>query len=372
MPCVVGITAEFNPFHEGHRYLIDKTASALRPEAVVSVMSGDFVQRGGPACFDKWTRAVQAVKGGIDLVVELPAVFAVSSADDFARGAVTVLKGLGVDTIAFGSEAGSAVTLAEAAGVLADAENMRRNEIKTELSKGISYPAAMMNVIKRFRPDLDEDLFTLPNNLLALQYIKNARGLDFFTITRTESYRASEIRAKMQLDTDRISEAERRYFELIRYTVLRTNTREIENTASAGEGLANRLKSEIRAASSVDDLIGRVKSKRYTHTRIGRLLTQMLLGITRESIDDAVGYIRPLAFNDKGAVLLRHIRNGGACTLPFVDSAAKVIKAAGPLARTLSFDVLASDLYALITDGDLYSDSDYIMKPISVKTNNAN
>ena len=93
MPGVVGITAEFNPFHEGHRYMIDKTASALRPEAVVSVMSGDFVQRGGPACFDKWTRAVQAVKGGIDLVVELPAVFAVSSADDFARGAVTVLKG---------------------------------------------------------------------------------------------------------------------------------------------------------------------------------------------------------------------------------------------------------------------------------------
>ena len=362
----IGIVTEFNPFHDGHKYLIDNARQNLDADFVIAIMSGNFMQRGYPALFDKWQRAERAVEGGVNLVLELPLVFSCASAGQFAYGGVNILENLGVvDVLAFGSESGNIKQLKNAVELLTKIDIDYSDELKDILSKGYSYPAARSMLISSMAPDFDEKILTEPNNILALEYLRHIDSLDAYTVKRIGKGHletASDIRRIWKEDNPQKSaEFEQRYFDLVRSKLLLMSAEEIDKIASAGEGLGNKIKAEIRYAHSLEDLVMRVKSKRYTYSRINRLFVQALFGLNNEIINEASLYARPLAFDKKGASLLRAIKE--LDEIPVIDSIPKAL-IDKRIAKTIKYDVLASDMYNIIYGNDLYKNSDFVQKPI--------
>ena len=342
----IGIVTEFNPFHDGHRYLIDNAKKSQDADFVIAIMSGNFMQRGYPALFDKWQRAKRAVEGGVNLVLELPLVFSCASAGQFAYGGVNILEKLGiVDVLAFGSESGNLKQLKKTVDLITKIDIDYPDELKEILSKGYSYPAARSKLIASIEPDFDDSILSEPNNILALEYLRHIDTLDAYTIKRIGKGHvetASDSRRIWKEDNpQKTAEFEQRYFDLVR----------------------SKLKSEIRYAQSLEELVMRVKSKRYTYSRINRLLVQALFGITNEIINEASLYVRPLAFDRQGATLLRAIKE--LSDIPVVDSIPKALKDRR-IAETIKYDVLASDIYNIIYGNDLYKNSDFVQKPITI------
>lgn len=374
----IGVVAEFDPFHDGHIYLAETAKRITGASNAAAVMSGPFTQRGKPAVFDKWKRAADAVRSGVYcLVVELPAVCAVSSAGTFAAGGVGVLKALGcVDAIAFGSESGDAETLKRLARSYDLLEEDGGELIKKHLAGGLSYPAARQLALEellRSGDDAAAEAAKAPNNILAAEYIRAAGDMPFVTVKRNDpghSATSTQLRRKLaETDGERLGRMDSSLFDLVRAAVLSKSADETERIASAGEGISNRLKSEVRYASDLDDLVARVKSKRYTYSRISRLLIQLLLGIEQEKADQVAGalYIRPLAFDERGAALLRRVRKEHLNTAPVIDSVAESLKEGGEISRVLATDVLAEDIYSIISGSDLYAESDFVRKPVFIR-----
>lgn len=404
-----GIIAEYNPFHEGHKYLIDTASALTKADVCISVISGNFVQRGGYAYFDKWDRAQKAVKNGVDLVVEMPQVYAFGSAGYFARAGVKILEDLSCDYLVFGSECGDIEKLNRIADCLfelesdkpyesdedqiEESENSSRlneedliheglneevkrifgNALKEKLSEGLSYPAAREMALRLTFPDLDLEPLQGSNDVLALEYLKNkGTSMEAVAIKRIgDDYgaSASKIRAELILDEvegPRLKAMGQKYFDLIRLAILSKSEDELNAFDSTDEGLGNKLKKEIRYASDLNDLIERSKSKRYTYTRISRLLSHILLGADDSYYrEDVVRYIRPLAMTEKGAAYLREIKKSSEDVL-FLDDIAKSIRYPKDeeVKRILEKDILAADIYSVITGGNLYSGSDFVRKPI--------
>ena len=364
----IGIVTEFNPFHDGHKYLIDNARQNLDADFVIAIMSGNFMQRGYPALFDKWQRAERAVEGGVNLVLELPLVFSCASAGQFAYGGVNILENLGVvDVLVFGSESGNIKQLKNAVELMNKIDIDYSDELKDILSKGYSYPAARSMLISSMDPDFDEKILSEPNNILALEYLRHIDSLDAYTIKRIGKGHletASDIRRIWKEDNpQKTAEFEQRYLDLVRSKLLLMSAEEIDKIASAGEGLGNKIKAEIRYAHSLEDLVMRVKSKRYTYSRINRLFVQALFGLNNEIINEASLYARPLAFDKKGASLLRTIKE--LDEIPVIDSIPKAL-IDKRIAETIKYDVLASDMYNIIYGNDLYKNSDFVQKPIAL------
>lgn len=363
-----GIVSEFNPFHNGHKYLIDSVRAQHSPDAVVCIMSGDFVQRGGPAVLSKWDRAAMAVACGADLVVELPAVYAVSGASQFAKGAVRIMKGLGLEIIAFGSESGSLI------------------ELEAKLHDGGLTP---MDVKNR------------PNDILALEYMKqNAAqqaGLEEFTVLRVgaghdsgkivqNSASASFIR-KMLVEAGKgaeigcfvpsealdilsssqlcLKDGEERWFDLIRWAILDKRPEEIGALPAAYGGIEYRLKEAVLKAKSLDELILAAKAKRYAYAGLSRLVTQLILGISKETVlraDEAeLAYARVLAFNETGSSLLKEKRKTAA--IPVITNVGKNLDDNAPEHLLLDIDTKASDIYSILLNRSIYANSDYVRHP---------
>lgn len=361
-----GIIAEYDPFHGGHARLISACREIKGCEAVVSVMSGDFTQRGTPAVFDKWTRATEAVRRGVDLVIELPAIYACANAGIFAAGAVKLLESLGlVDVLAFGSESGDLMALGHCASELARLERDGR-AIREAMAGGISYPKAREEALTAALPAIDTGLLRLPNNILAIEYMKHIRRMEAFTIKRTgPGYHESstEIRRKLRTqDPGRFDRAEDRYFALIRNCFLSMDEAEAARYSSLSEGLCNRIKKVLRLAKSREELINRAKSKRYTYSRISRALCEVLIGADDKVRAGLPVYVRPLAFTRKGAELIKRIRNSADAPV-FVGSPARVPAGRPGLSEAIAVDTRASDIYCIISGMDLYRDSDYVRRP---------
>jgi len=423
---VAGIIAEYNPIHDGHIYHLKKTREMSKADFVVAVMSGYFTQRGAPAVLGKWERARAAVDAGVDLVLEMPFMYACSSAEYFARGGVGVLAGLGcTDYISFGSECGDISMLKKAASIFANESEDYRAALKEALSEGESFPvareeafaSALKNSYPTLKPSEKQQLLEVirePNNILGIEYIKalerlenegldrgygesvrsdaagsrdcngdprdviaspysgdaGSRSVDIKPITVKRKggghhATASELRAEMDIDQSG-------FFDLVRGTILRYSASELEQIASAGEGLGNKLKQEIRKTKDIEDLIKSVKSRRYTETRIRRLLTQTLIGLKkRDLIGSPALYARVLGLNQKGAELLRNIKKKESARIPVITNINKDVFAAederfspgSPLRKSIERDILASDLYNLAFGFDLYSNSDYVAGP---------
>jgi predicted nucleotidyltransferase len=408
---VVGILSEFNPFHKGHKYLIDKVKEELNPACIIAVMSGNFVQRGEPAMWDKWTRAACAVENGVDLVFELPVCFAVNSAQEFAGGGVRLLKGLqAVTDLAFGSESGDAEALSAGASLLVREEQRFSIEIKLALKTGISYPAAYEQAFRKISEHQSGDYNSLlrgSNDILALEYIKqiNSQAAKFapYAVKRAglghdqgqfnhEFPSASIIRQHIK-STEGVASAkevlpektfslleaesyfsekdETRYFALLRNAILVPKKEELAGVLSVTEGLENNLKNSLLTASGIDELILGAKSKRHTYAKISRILVQALLGITKERYANIrksnLIYARVLGFNSAGAGMLRLLQNGTS-QIPIWTNINKNIDADDPRRDMLLLDILASDMYSIIKGTSIYSASDYVREPYRSKT----
>lgn len=364
----LGIIAEFNPFHEGHQYMIDKAMADTDAEVCVVVMSGNFMQRGNPAVYDKWSRAGEAVKRGVNLVVELPAVFACNSAEYFAKGGVDLLEGFGcIDYIAFGSEDGNLAELQKAAAFLKGQDETLKSRIQTLMKDGFSHPKAREIAVLEMEKDFDEHLIKEPNNILGIEYLQQIETLQPYTVKRRGAgyhESASAIREEMEAERpETFAKVKAGYWQLIAAKILQMDIERLTQAFAADEGLANKLKKEIRYVSSTDELIDKVKSKVYTRSRISRLLTHILLDIDDKAVHDGAGYIRVLAFDQTGARFLKEVKKNGCSRLPIITNINKEAELYPEIQKTMEKDILASDVYNLIYGRNLYDYSDYIMKP---------
>lgn len=363
-----GVVAEFNPFHEGHSYLIDKAKEMTGCECCIAAMSGDFMQRGEPAIFDKWKRAETAVKNGVDLVVEIPQVFAGASAHFFAKGGVGVLAGLGIcNYLAFGSECGSIDDLLMLSGFISEHEE-HINELTASLIKdGMSYPKAREKAI-RMLPGGEGISSPGPNDILATEYLRqDLAGMTPLAVQRTgagHNETATIIRDRIIAeDPVRFKEEENRLFRLAQYKALSEKAESLEKISGAGAGLGYKVKKEIRYAADLDDLISRIKSKIYTRTRIARMLINMILGIREDDLTNP-GYIHVLAMNEKGAEALKTAKKNDMASLPVISNINKDIDLLDDLQkRMISFDILAGDVYNIIKDRNLYDHSEFVKSP---------
>lgn len=315
---VLGIIAEFNPFHNGHKYLIEEAKKKTGADACIIVMSGDFVQRGEAALVDKFTRAKIATSCGADIVVELPAFIATASAEGFAYGAVSLLNSLNVvDYLAFGTENCELDVLNNIARLLVN-ENDRINEmIKKQCLKGISYPLARSNAISSLLGESMHDFISQPNNILAIEYLKSLHNLDsdikplpimrlgsgykeiefnnFSSATgirhfikNNENYSEclpkEAFRTMKEYDNNRGYIFEEDIFSLLLYKLLTLDNEKLNQYADSNNFIANRIKNAIYQTSSYNELLSALSSKTYPLSRIKRVLIHILLDIDKSII----------------------------------------------------------------------------------------
>lgn len=333
---ITGIICEFNPFHSGHKYLIDTVRESS--DGVVCIMSGNFVQRGEFAVYDKFTRAKAALENGADLVIELPCAYSVMSAKGFAGYAVQLAEASGiVDEIAFGAECDDIDKLKAVCEKIKACDS----KIKEKMKQGLSYPSARKEVVK-------SDILDTPNNILALEYINAAhipckavkrigRGHD----TDDVNYSASAIRKT--LNTDEICTMKN--CESAVLSKLRTMSREdFLKIDDVTEGLENRIVDAVRASTELEEIYDSIKTKRYTHSRIRRIILKAYLGITKDYTAD-VPYIRILGFNQKGrkiAALMKERSN-----LPVISRYADIKKLTPDGQKLFELECKCTDLYNL-------------------------
>lgn len=406
---VLGIIAEYNPFHNGHLYQLKQSIEQLDADFVVAVMSGNFTQRGEPAILSKWTRAQMAVECGIDLVLEIPFVFACNNAEYFAKGAIGILNGLGCVThLSFGSESGELHDLIRVADFLSNEGQAFQASLKKHLEKGLSYPKARQEATTDCLGEPAAALLREPNNILAIEYLKQLKmtksDIIPFTVKRKgvgyhelkpngNIASASAIRRILEEQPDndlsdylpeggfnilrsalieqceRISlkQMEHNYYKIVMAKILTMSEKELSQIFSIREGLENKLKGAVRNAQDLNEFKQQILSKRYTATRINRILIHLLIGLTREdvlSITESLHlYGRVLGFNQKGANLLKQIKKSKKTSLPCITNVNKQINGSEEYLKLLSYDFIASDLYNLIMDQNLYDYSDNVCMP---------
>lgn len=335
----IGIVAEYNPFHTGHAHHIRETRRLFSEEtAVIAVMSGSWVQRGECAITDKWTRAEMALAGGVDLVVELPTVWATASAEGFARGAVSILAATGVaDVLSFGSECGEIAPLRELAQCLNSPDFPAA--LRRELGPKRSFAQSRRQAVERLLGPERAALLDTPNNNLGVEYLRflppemeavtvPRRGAGHDSGTVEDGFPSASLLRQYLRDGDVTSAspflplswkgeaADMKYLERAAIARLRSMTlEEAEALPDSGDGLAARLLCAARQAASLEELYDLTKTRSYTHARVRRLVLCALLGLRREDIPPAPPYIRVLGFNSRGQELLRKMNRTAA--LPF-------------------------------------------------------
>lgn len=332
----VGIVCEYNPFHRGHwkqiRVIREKFGANT---GIICAMSGNYVQRGHPAIFDKILRAEAALRCGADLVVELPVTTALSSAEGFASGGVAVLSRL-CDGLCFGAETADPDLLEQTAQVLLD--EAFPPLLRRELDKGLSFPAARQAALESMGPS--GKILEAPNNILAVEYCKailrQSSPMKPLPISREGSYHAEEadfenpsatsLRLRLQKGLDisaYLPEATGQVFtgapihtleagERAVLSKLRTMTEaEFEALPFGSEGLWRKLMHESRAQATLEDIASAVKSRRYTRSRIDRMILCAFLGITAEMMHMGIPYVRVLGFNNRGREILNGVKKSG-------------------------------------------------------------
>lgn len=379
------VICEYNPFHYGHKYQLDKTRE-MGATHIVAVMSGNFTQRGDAAIFDKYARARAALENGADLVLELPTVYSLSAAEGFARGAVQIIEALGcVDMLSFGSECGDIAALKEAAG--ASEYALHTDEFKETMRKGSSFPAALAEAVKAYyTPDV-YDVLSSPNNTLAVEYIKalddigsmiepvtiQRNGADHDSDEEEQQFAsASLIRRKIFSGEDYsefapvINEpvADIHRLESAILAKLRTmKPSDFENVYDAAQGLGDRLYKAVRRACSLDELYFLAKTKRYTLARIRRAVLCSFLGIDKKQLKEPIAYIRILGMNTRG----REILSAAQCGLPIDTSLKNLMKQSREAHRQGSYEERWGDIYSLSFEKPRQCGYEFTAKPVIIE-----
>lgn len=333
---IIGIICEYNPLHLGHRKQIAQIRQTVCPDCgIVCLMSGDYVQRGAPAIVDKTRRAEAAVRCGADLVLELPVTCSLSSAEGFAAGGVRILSGF-CDSLCFGAETADSAALMDTARALLSPDFPQM--LRQQLDQGLSFPAARQGALEAM--GIDASLLRTPNNILAIEYCKailfQGVAMKPMVIHRPGSYHDTapdpenpSATALRKLMTARESweayipeEAASCFADAPRHTLaqgerailyrLRTMTdAEFEALPYGSEGLWRKFMHAARKEPTVEGILTAVKSKRYTRSRLDRMLMCAFLGITRKDLETPPPYTRVLALNDRGRTILKQARQTG-------------------------------------------------------------
>ena len=382
---VCGIVCEYNPFHNGHKYHIRQTREKYGATHIVGVMSGNFTQRGDVAIADKYKRAETALKNGVDLVIELPVAFALSSAEQFAQSAVFLLNSLGcVNMLSFGSECGNIGQLKEAAGAVCFARESE--ELTNYMKNGMSYPAALQKAIEKFYTDDVIETLAAPNNTLAVEYIKaldelaspikpvtvkrRSAGHDSEETADPEIASASQLRRLLQAgedisayapDCDFSNIASLSNIEVSVLSRLRSMSKsEIEKTPNVLMGLENRIYKAARVSTNMNELLFLIKTKRYTLARIRRIVLSAYLGITKNDLKNNPSYVRILGMNGRG----REILAAAECELPIDTSLAQLAKKSDAAMKQARLEERCDNQYALALNKRMVCGLDYTAKPI--------
>lgn len=357
----MAVICEYNPFHNGHKYQLIHHKEELGADSVICLMSGSFVQRGAPAIYDKWTRACDAVENGADLVLELPVVYSSQSSQRFAQGAVSLLDKLGiVDYLSFGSECGDIDKLKQCADVIYSTEFARLLEEK--MKEGLSYPLARTEVLRENFSQIDETLINSPNNILSIEYLNALKrinsNIEPKTLLRNHNFAsATQIREKIDKGESikglvptvtRKTYDSKAYDNLVLYHFKKESLETLHKVCDMAEGLEYKFKKALQDATSYSDLAEAVKSKRYTRTRIDRIIANSLLGIKDSDTEITPQYARVLAFNTKGQELLAKMKK--TSKIPIITKVADARSENLEFQLMLEKDILSTDIYSILTN----------------------
>lgn len=328
----VGIICEYNPFHNGHLYHIEKIKELYPDSCIILVMSGNFTERGDMSILNKWDKTKIALNHDVDLVVELPFAFATQSADVFAKASIELLTHLQVDVLVFGSESNQIKTLIELAHLQLESKKYQ-NLLKEYMDEGINYPTASSKALF----ELSGKKLEKPNDILGLSYVREIIAqkspIEPVTIKRNNDYNSKElnsnitsatsiryalsrkedISAYVPEDTNQLLQKHafftEDYFSLLKYKILTEQDLSIYQTVD--EGIENRLKKFIISSKSLEEFILKVKTKRYTYNKLNRMFIHILCNFTKEEAEyfQEVPYIRVLGFKIRGRDHLNKIKN---------------------------------------------------------------
>lgn len=410
MPNVVGIIAEYNPFHNGHLYHLNESKKQSNADYTIAVISGNFVQRGDVSIIDKWSKTEMALRNGIDLVIELPTLYSISSAENFAYGSIKILDSLSiVNAVSFGTEQADIDTLDKFATVLFNEPKEYISVLNHELSKGISYPKARENALLLYLNDIRKyaNVLSSPNNILGIEYLKalkklksnmipiaiprnkvgynsnemidgfaSATSIRQMLITRnTKNIHKVMPESSYEILNNCVSNGQyvssiTQYEKEIIYILRKMSVEEIANIPDVTEGLENLIKEAANSCNNIQEFINIVKSKRYTQTRIQRILVYALLGITKKdmiTLNKTAPYIRVLGFNSKGRDLLSAIVAENP-KLNIITSVKKFMDSNTNknLLSILEKDIFATNVYTLGYEYDSISNLDYTKKLITL------
>ncbi|NLW25502.1 MAG: nucleotidyltransferase [Clostridia bacterium] len=382
---VLGIIAEYNPFHLGHLYHLQTAKRKINPTATIAILSSNFLQRGEPALIDKWARCETALRNGIDLVLELPVAFSSRSAMWFASGGVQSLAATGIVThLAFGAESSDLKKLQLIADFFNHEEHSFQKSLDEYLKQGFSFPhARSLALNKVMGSDANDFINELnnPNNILAIAYLRNlallSEKIEPVLVKRLGNYHAQRpenqfasatairrlIKEKNSSWVNYVPETTKEvllkkfqdregpvFLENLEQGILsclrRMSPAEISNIIEVNEGLENRLWKMALETGTIYELIEKLKTKRYTHTRIQRLLIHLYLGFTKNDVFTQPYYLRVLGFNEKGQKLLKLIKT--KARLPIITKLAHGYKNIDESAKKmLELEIRATDLYTL-------------------------
>jgi len=410
MSMVLGIIGEYNPFHNGHLYHITESKKQVGAKYVVSIISGNFVQRGNTSIINKWAKTKMALENGVDLVIELPVIYSISSAENFAEGAIKILNSLKVvDTLSFGMEATDISTLNNVANVLYNEPKDYVTMLSHELKKGNSYPKARENALMMYLNDIKRyaNVMSGSNNILGVEYLKALKktksaispiGIKRSKVLYNDEYIVDEFASataiRKMLMTKQLADIRKvmpkssymilgeelkkghyvidlsKFKKEIIYTLRKMTIEQIKDLPDVSEGLENTIKNASDSCNTLEELINNIKSKRFTQTRIQRILIYSLLGINKKQMDIArkiEPYARVLGFNDKGKNLISEITKANP-KLEIVTSVKKYMDSSGNknLKEMMQKDILATNIYTLGYEMDSYSNLDYTNKIVTL------
>ena len=373
-----GIVAEFNPFHNGHKYLID-TIKSNNENTVTVVMSESFVQRGECACVSPYARTKMALQCGADLVLSLPVPYATASAERFALGGLSVLGGLGcVDSLSFGAECGNAEMLKKCADVLVSDE--LSDVLEKYLNEGVSFPVARQKAVEEISGKDMAEILSSPNNILGVEYIKaiNKLGLnmDVNPITRKGVEHDSKVANDNICSASALREMlgkEKSFGDFLPEEALNILNEEIKNQKApasfnkletailyklrsmsaedfrelpdVSEGLEYRLFDAVKTSAYLDEILEKVKTKRYTHSRIRRIILCAILGIKKEDVLAPVPFVRVLGFNENGAKILKKAKE--TATLPIITKSSEINALGEDAQRVFELECFSRDVFSL-------------------------
>ncbi|WP_336823015.1 nucleotidyltransferase [Sporosarcina sp. USHLN248] len=402
-----GIIVEYNPLHNGHVYHAEQAKITTEADLVIAVMSGNFLQRGEPAFVDKWARAQMALSSNVDIVFELPYRFATAHAPLFAKGAVQLLQAAGCDAFCFGSEEGSIDAFTNSLTLLSETEEQYEAAVKQAVAAGISYPKALNEAYAAVSNDTKANVkladLSKPNNILGFHYMKAAEdirsNMKAVTIKRMganyhddaeegkriasatgirksffETAALSKVTGFIPPITNNLLErwqttgksfgSWQTFYPQLRFIILRDGPERLRSIADVTEGIENLFFKAAQKSDTFEDFMSTVKSKRYTWTRIQRMLVHILNGFTYEMREqmEMPSYLRLLGMSQKGRSYLHEQKKN--FSLPVVSKVAAIKD------PSLQMDCTASDIYAIGTannKGHIEIGKDYSSPPIIAK-----